>query len=412
MGAVDPTYPLYPMASILAATLLLLVLTTSPMRRTWNLGVAFICFWLFLETLTNGVDAILWSDNANVKHLVYCDIVSRLQIIARVVRPMITLNLSRRMYMIASLRSAEAPNKRINLIIEWTLGLVIPLLVAGPLFYVVQRVRFQVWEGFGCSYGTDPSVLTVLLITSWLFLPPLISVVVYYPKVAWVFYHQSRDVNKFLRENGVVSRTNYFGILVLASVDILVTLPVGIVSTVLHFLQVAEDNKTIPFYSGWSVVHADWTPVSVKWTGIHTSRSRQLYFSFWTSLTLPFFIFGLFGTTREARAAYRRTFCRIRAWFKWPPPLCQKDIPASEHEYDPEVPEMAFEDVAELDRSSRLSSVYMSPVPEDLDVEMKEGTAPASDERGEVLANTPILRSSRPSTPATLRATPGYAAGN
>ena len=55
-------------------------------------------------------------------------------------------------------------------------------------------------------------------------------------RVAWVFYRQSRDVNKFFKENGTVSRKNYFRILALASVDVLITLPVGVVSTVLHFL--------------------------------------------------------------------------------------------------------------------------------------------------------------------------------
>ena len=74
MGAVDPTYPLFPVASLIAATLLLFVLLTSFIRQTWNLGVAFLCFWLFLENLADGISAIIWSDNAEVKLYVYCDI--------------------------------------------------------------------------------------------------------------------------------------------------------------------------------------------------------------------------------------------------------------------------------------------------------------------------------------------------
>ena len=74
MGAADPTYPLYPIASLLAAAMLALVLLTSFIRRSWNLGVAFLCFWLFWENLAFGVDAIIWSDNADVKLYVYCDI--------------------------------------------------------------------------------------------------------------------------------------------------------------------------------------------------------------------------------------------------------------------------------------------------------------------------------------------------
>ena len=74
MGAVDPTYPLYPIACISAASLLLLVLLNSIVRQKWNLGVAFLCLWLFFENLTNGVDAIVWSDNAEATLDIYCDI--------------------------------------------------------------------------------------------------------------------------------------------------------------------------------------------------------------------------------------------------------------------------------------------------------------------------------------------------
>ena len=73
-GAVDPTYPLYPIACILAAAMLLLVLLTSFVRQSWNLGVAFLCFSLFFECLTAGVNATIWSDNADVKLYIYCDI--------------------------------------------------------------------------------------------------------------------------------------------------------------------------------------------------------------------------------------------------------------------------------------------------------------------------------------------------
>ena len=73
-AAVDPTYPLYSIACILAAIMLLLVLLTSLVRQSWNLGVAFLCFWLFFECLTEGVNVIIWSDNADIKLYIYCDI--------------------------------------------------------------------------------------------------------------------------------------------------------------------------------------------------------------------------------------------------------------------------------------------------------------------------------------------------
>ena len=74
MRAVDPTYPLYPLACILASTGVSCVLLTSFLRQNWNLGVTFLCFWLFIENLVGAVNAMIWSDNADIKLYVYCDI--------------------------------------------------------------------------------------------------------------------------------------------------------------------------------------------------------------------------------------------------------------------------------------------------------------------------------------------------
>ena len=73
-SAVDPTYPLFPIACIIAATMLLLVLLTSLVRQSWNLGVLFLCFWLFFENLFFSVNTIVWSNNFDVKLSIYCDI--------------------------------------------------------------------------------------------------------------------------------------------------------------------------------------------------------------------------------------------------------------------------------------------------------------------------------------------------
>ena len=74
MAAVDPTYPLRPIASLLSAVMMVLVLLTSFVRQSWNLGVTFLCFWLFFECLTAAINTIVWSDNSDIKFYVYCDI--------------------------------------------------------------------------------------------------------------------------------------------------------------------------------------------------------------------------------------------------------------------------------------------------------------------------------------------------
>ncbi|VDC04653.1 unnamed protein product [Peniophora sp. CBMAI 1063] len=323
-AAVDPTYPLYPIACILSATMLVLVLLTSFVRQSWNLGVAFLCFWLFFENITNGINAIVWADNADLRLYVYCDIVTHLQLISSVVKPMATLIITRRLYLIASQQSVELESKaskRKDLLIEWALAFVIPVLVAGPFYYIVQQLRFQVLEGFGCGNSQDGSILDILLIWSWSVVPPLVSVVLYYPRVARLFYRQCQHINHFLNSNDSMSRTNYYRILALASIDILLTLPIGIASVVL----VATDQSSqgiLSFYSGWRYDHTDWEPESYPYSLVVAGGAlnvAQQYFTLWTSPVLAFAIFGLFGVTSEARASYCRIIRTAGGWFGWKP---------------------------------------------------------------------------------------------
>ncbi|KZV63984.1 STE3-domain-containing protein [Peniophora sp. CONT] len=340
-ASVDPTYPLYPIACILSSAMLLLVLLTSFIRQSWNLGVAFLCFWMFFENLTAGINAIIWADNTDIKLYIYCDVVSHVQLIAFVVKPMATLIITRKLYLITSLQSVEAPNKAAKyreLAIEWTLGLVIPVVVAGPFYYIVQYSRFEVDEGFGCNNSPDGSVLSVLLLNSWSVFPPLISIIVYYPRVARTCYRQSRDTNYFRHSNDSVSRTNYFRILALASVDIILTLPIGIANIVLVVVQ----SGPFPFYLGWDVDHTEWEPQGLSYAEIvaqGTSTLAQVYFAQWTSPFLAFVIFGLFGVTSEARVSYWRIICTIGGWLGWKPTLRRARTPLGDMKFGQRPPQ-------------------------------------------------------------------------
>ncbi|VDB91222.1 unnamed protein product [Peniophora sp. CBMAI 1063] len=319
MAAVDPTYPLYPIACIVSSAMLLLVLLTNFVRQGWNLGVTFLCFWLCVENLSNGIDAVIWSDNADIKLFVYCDIVSRMQLITYVVKPMATLIITRRLYLIVSSPAIDLSNKaarRKNLAIEWTLGFVIPVLVAGPIYYTVQVARFEVNEGFGCGNVLDGSILNIILLKPLSVIPPLISLLIYYPRVAIVFYHQRRDMNSFIQSANSVAHTNYFRILVLSSIDILLTLPIGIIAVTLYITN-SLTNHPPPFYGGWTADHSHWEPMVITYAETVAggpSSVAQFYFSQWASTILAFAIFGLFGFTNEARATYWRGICTVAGW--------------------------------------------------------------------------------------------------
>jgi len=70
----DPSYPLYPIACIICALGLALVLATSFIRQGRNIGIFLLCSYLFLYNFTAGINAIIWADNSDIKLLVYCDI--------------------------------------------------------------------------------------------------------------------------------------------------------------------------------------------------------------------------------------------------------------------------------------------------------------------------------------------------
>ncbi|KZV65157.1 fungal pheromone STE3G-protein-coupled receptor [Peniophora sp. CONT] len=311
--------------------MLLLVLITSFVRQSWNLGVTLLCFWLFLELATESVDAIIWSDNADIKLYIYCDIVSRMRLITTYVKPAATLIITRRLYLIASLQPVTLPNKaarRWDLALEWTLGLIIPILMAGPIYYVNQGARFAVYEGFGCRDVDAASILDTIIEQSWIVVPPLISIIFYYPKVARIYHRQRRDIDSILHSNPSVSHTNYLRILVLASIDILLTLPAGIVSITMDIVQSLSVDE-FPFYQGWTFLHTEWEPVAVSYADLQASKHTTLaqnYFAYWSSPVLAFVIFGLFGVTPEARASYWRIICTIGGWFgRKPSPRPRKE---------------------------------------------------------------------------------------
>ncbi|KZV71957.1 hypothetical protein PENSPDRAFT_378909 [Peniophora sp. CONT] len=325
--AADPTYPLRPIVSLLAAVLLLLVLLHSFTRRNLNIGVGSLCVWLFLENVADAINAIIWHNNAHVRLHAYCDIVSRLQIITYVVKPMSTAAITRRLYLIITLKmksfspSTSKTVGRWNLFVEWSLVSIAPVLVAGPFYYIVQDCRFEVLEGFGCTPATAPSVLTILLLPVCAVMSSLMSVAIYYPTVAGFYRHaiEFREVIRYLRERSSLS---YARLIALASLDILYTLPVAVAFSVLFTKDEQGEARSLPFYPGWEAVHSNWTARSVTYAEMRAAGNRSLalvYLSFWSSSILAFVVFGFFGVNGESRASYWRIVCGIGGWFGWKP---------------------------------------------------------------------------------------------
>ncbi|KAI0027423.1 pheromone A receptor-domain-containing protein [Vararia minispora EC-137] len=292
--AADPTYPLFPIFATTSAAPLLLVLTTSFVRQSWNLGVLFLCSWLFWELLTLAINAIVWADDAGVRLYIYCDIGTTLGVHIRD-----RLRETWRSYTLADLYLDISSNMQ-------NCGNAICLaarplnLHASLLDYIQQSARFQVLEGYGCANSYNTSCFTIITVHSWTVTLPSVSILFYCR--AYI----TADTNEFLQNDTSVSRPSYFRLLALASVDAVLTLPIGIANVIEQTYNFAPGHS-FPLFVGWTLTHSDWAPISVSYADIQAAGSwsfTNYYLGSWSSGALALVMFSLFGLTPEARATY------------------------------------------------------------------------------------------------------------
>ncbi|KZV63603.1 hypothetical protein PENSPDRAFT_691511 [Peniophora sp. CONT] len=308
----DPTYPLFPIFSIICSGCLFLVLTTTTVRLKWNIGVSMLCLGLFVEILLVGVNTIVWADSAEVKATWYCDIYSHFAIWMNVLKPACTFIITRRLYQISARRSIEATSKaerKWNLVVEVGATVILPAIVTGALYYIVQSARFGIIEGFGPTNTPSSDILQILLLESWAIGFSLISVFVYCPRIIWVFYRFKRDTGRYLSDDGVTGSINYGCILFLGLLDALITFPIAVANITLQVKANVQIFGSIPFYYGWSTVHIPGWSQPIIITKEHFlaepgSNIALTYVSLWSSIVLGYAIFFLFGLTREARTSY------------------------------------------------------------------------------------------------------------
>ncbi|KAJ6535578.1 pheromone A receptor-domain-containing protein [Mycena capillaripes] len=321
--AVDPTYPLYPTLCIISSFFMFLILSHSFIRQSWNLAVTFLCIGLFLDNLTHGINAVVWRDNADIKVPVYCDIVSRLQFLMNFLPSITSLLITRKLYIISTLRDVEPPSRKtrmIDLAIEWGWGLGYPLFMVVVVYTLCQDVRFIVLQGFGCASSTSDSWFSVVVISILPLIPPLISVVFYCPLIIRTVYIQRQNTNDFLQSNGSISRTSYFRILALGCLDIVITLPISIINLV-SFFATLSGPRSLPAYIGWTANHADFAPFGIPYADITDTPwdSFTTYFDYGQYAVLAIAIFALFGMTSSARSAYWSRITLVGKLVGWKP---------------------------------------------------------------------------------------------
>ncbi|KAI0033876.1 GPCR fungal pheromone mating factor, partial [Vararia minispora EC-137] len=264
-----------------------------------NLGAFMLCVWIVLLDVIYGVNSILWADNIDVKAFVWCDIATHLQVFFSISKPACTLIITRRLYLATKLEvDPPSLDKLLDSFRDY-------ILIFAD--YIVQDYRFLIVEGQGCQDSVWPSGVEVLLLSIWPVIFPLISAVFYCPRILWTFYRHACEANRALSSHPSLSRPAYNRILALGCIDILITLPIGIVSLIQDFPLPAAYGFPFVFYPGWAPIHTDWAPISVtaaEWNSRSFWAAWSSYFGRWANAALGLLVFAIFGFSPDARRTY------------------------------------------------------------------------------------------------------------
>ena len=122
------------------------------------------------------------------------------------------------------------------------------------------------------------------------------------------YFKRNRDLDATLASNTTMNRNAFFKLLALGLFDILLTLPLGIVSLVEDILQ----GGITGFWPGWNAVHASFstipTPTSEEWKSAGFWTVFYVKLREWVNPIFAVAFFLFFGTTNQKRAWYRSIF--------------------------------------------------------------------------------------------------------
>ncbi|KIJ08360.1 hypothetical protein PAXINDRAFT_182292 [Paxillus involutus ATCC 200175] len=310
----DP-YPLFPVFAFLGFVLALVPLPWH--LQAWNSGTCAYMLWVSLSCLVQFVNSVVWHGNVNNPAPVWCDISTKFLIGASVGIPASGLCITRRLYKISrvSTVSVTRQDKRRAVLIDLCICVGIPVLVM-VLHYIVQGHRFDILEDVGCYpsiYNTLPAYFCVFM---W---PVLLGCVsfVYSALTLVAFYKRRLQFNELMSSQSCLSTSRYLRLMLLASLDMLCTIPVGIYS-----MYIANVGVPLEPYISWANVHWGFSYVglipSIEWASDPPFRT-SVELTRYLFPASSFLFFALFGFAGEARKNYLTIFLKVSSLFGYKP---------------------------------------------------------------------------------------------
>ncbi|KIJ64367.1 hypothetical protein HYDPIDRAFT_112368 [Hydnomerulius pinastri MD-312] len=306
----DP-YPLFPVFAFLGFILALVPLPWH--LQAWNSGTCAYMIWVSLSCLVEFVNSVVWHGNVNNWAPVWCDISTKFLIGASVGIPASALCITRRLYNISRVRtvSTTRQDKRREVIIDLCIAIGIPVLVM-VLHYIVQGHRFDILEDVGCYpsiYNTLPAYFCVFM---W---PVVLGCVsfVYSALTLRAFYKRRLQFNELMSSHTSLNTSRYLRLMLLAGIDMLCTIPVGIYS-----MYIANVGVPLEPYISWSNVHYGFSYVglipSIEWATDPSFRT-SVELTRWLFPSCALLFFALFGFAGEARKNYSAAFFKVASLF-------------------------------------------------------------------------------------------------
>ncbi|WWC59158.1 uncharacterized protein I303_101706 [Kwoniella dejecticola CBS 10117] len=307
--------------TLFAGLSIILALLPLPVQwRARNSGTLLLITWLLIGNITTFVNGIVWWDSLKNVAPIWCDICAKLSIGLPLGITASSLCITRRLVMIASSTTVtfSQKQKQIALMVDLFLGIVFPIIIM-IAHYAVQPHRFDIFEGYGCQATTWISIQSIVAVTLWPVVTSLIAAV-YGAMAIKLFLSRRLQFQTLLRssKSGLDSR-DYVRLMALASVDILIALP-------LCTFSLAKAIANPMPYESWAAVHYNFSrviqyPASQAFVYERVVLGTVLPRWFSPLLSIIFFLF--FGVSIEAMGEYSRWVSCITS--RLPKPLRKQD---------------------------------------------------------------------------------------
>ena len=130
-------------------------------------------------------------------------------------------------------------------------------------------------------------------------------------RIIWAFYRHRKEASEILSSGETETESDFWRIFTLGCLDIILTLPVGMINIVTTVLQQGRSSTPFVFYPGWTYIHSDWWPAYVPkniWDNGGVWTRFAVHWDEWIDPFFSLLFFALFGLTRDARTQYSCLF--------------------------------------------------------------------------------------------------------